>query len=87
MVGIQATILLAISEYAVILVLKRSTTFKKNAIRVKKREEEGAEEYEVDQLEQDEVVQLKRIDEMTTMGSAIFFLLFNTCYWIAAKYH
>ena len=77
MVGIQATILLAISEYAIVLTLKRRT--KLNNDRVIQVQGVNQEKH---LLEANKMVE--KIDQITWLASALFFIIFNICYWISA---
>ena len=79
MVGIQITILLAIFEYALILLLKKSND-NKGTIQV-----EGMNNLKPNSLSRQPNTNLKKIDKCTMFISALFFLIFNIGYWTTAK--
>ena len=81
MVGIQATILLAIFEYVIILVLKRRMKGKNGVTQV-----QGANQVKQAPPPPQKIeAMVKTMDELTTLGSALFFITFNVCYWLAAN--
>ena len=71
MVGVEITMLLAIFEYITILVMKRRLKLKNVGLTDIQGVDQGKTSEEM----------FKTIDELTTIGSAIFFLTFNVCYW------
>ena len=83
MVGIQATILVALFEYALILALNRNVREMKQEITpVKSGQDCEATQYDshIDKKEH----KLKSMDRYTEIGSAMFFIIFNICYWLIA---
>ena len=74
MVGVEITMLLAIFEYIIILVLKR---------RQKAKNDRLTHVQSVDQGKAGGEEMFKTIDELTTIGSALFFLTFNVCYRVS----
>ena len=81
MVGIQITILLAIFEYAIVLVLKRKIKKKRS---IKKVQQQSCNEM-LEAKSDDPPDIIKKMDEWTMISSAIFFIIFNICYWMNAK--
>ena len=81
MIGIQATISLAILEYAMVLILIRRANYKKEGIiRI-----QGLDEVKQLESQKNGILLIKLMDEWSLLGSATFFLLFNICYWVIAK--
>ena len=83
MVGIQVTILVALFEYAFILALTRNVREMKQEITpVKSVQDREATQYEshIDKKEH----KFKLMDRYTEIGSAMFFIIFNICYWLIA---
>ena len=81
MVGIQYTILLAIFEYALVLLLTRR--LKNRLLEMKRFAQVDILKQELDTQKNDHIVQL--LDKWTMVCSALCFLLFNICYWSTAK--
>ena len=81
MVGIQATILVALFEYALILALNRNVSKMKQEITlVHSGQDHSQHESHIEQNE----LKIALMDRYTEIGSAIFFILFNICYWLIA---
>ena len=89
MVGIQSTILLAIFEYALVLLLTRRLKNKKlemnhvGTVNVREGSLVNVGKQDLDTQKKDHIVQL--LDKWTMICSALFFLVFNIGYWSAAK--
>ena len=89
MVGIQSTILLAIFEYALVLLLTRRLKNKKlemnhvGTVTVREGSPVNVGKQDLDTQKNDHIVQL--LDKWTMICSALFFLVFNIGYWSAAK--
>ena len=79
MVGIQFTILLALFEYAVILAMNRNANETNHGI----VQDFSDEDTRRSQIEKNET-NIKLMDTYTEIGSVIFFLVFNICYWTIA---
>ena len=79
MTGVQATILLAIFEYAALLtVLKKRMALKRDQI----IQVEGVNQILMETKKSERIVE--KIDGLTLRISALFFLAFNVCYWVTA---
>ena len=83
MVGIQVTILVALFEYALILALNRNVREMKHEITQVHSVQDQSARKDESQIEKNER-KIKLMDRCTEIGSAIFFLLFNICYWLFA---